>query len=74
MWQYIAVFIILMLSVLYVIMKFRRSLKEKSTAGGSPLCAGCSGCALYEMRKCRGKVEQNECRTKKKVEKVEKKE
>jgi len=55
-------------------MKFRRSLKEKSTAGGSPLCAGCSGCALYEMRKCSGKVEQNECRTKKKEEKVEKKE
>lgn len=69
MWQYIAVFIILMLSVLYTIMKFRQSLKEKSTTGGSPLCSGCSGCALYEMRKCSGKVEHNKCKTKEKEEK-----
>lgn len=66
MWQYNAVFIILILSVLYVIMRIRRSLKDKSTAGGSSLCAGCSGCALYEMRKCSGKVEQSKCKTQKK--------
>ena len=69
MWRDIAVFIILILSVFYAIMKIRQSLIRKSTTGGSPLCSGCSGCALYKMSKCSGRVEQNKCQAKEKEEK-----
>lgn len=64
--QYVIVFIILACSVLYAFRRIRRSLDGKSATGVSPLCAGCSGCALYKMDKCKGKKASDNCTAKEK--------